>query len=72
MSDCSKKGRAIGNRGLVVGEKHGMHKLTWDVVDEIRSSDLPQRKLAIIYGVHQTLVSLVQRRKIWKDELRHV
>lgn len=71
MGDCAKKGRAVGNKGLVVGEKHGMHKLTWEMVDEIRCSNLPQKHLAKIFGVHQTLVSLVQRRKIWKEETRH-
>ena len=35
MSDCARKGRAVGNRGLVVGEKHGMHKLTWSIVGKI-------------------------------------
>lgn len=68
MADCARKGRAVGNRGLVVGEKHGMSKLTWEAVREIRDSSLTQYQLADKFGVHQSLVSLVQRRKIWREK----
>lgn len=71
MADCARKGRAIGNRGLVVGEKHGLHKLTWSIVDEIRASDLLHAELAQKFGVHKSLISLVQRRKIWKEKTRY-
>lgn len=70
MADCVQKGRAVGNRGKLSAEKHPMAKLNWEVVRAMRASDDTQYELARRYGVHQTLVSLIQRRKIWIEKER--
>lgn len=48
------------------GESQHLSKLTKKEVLEIRASNLSQRKLAKIYNVHQTLISCVKLRKVWK------
>lgn len=51
------------------GERHGMSKLTDDQVRSIRTrfaaGGITQSKIAAGYGVDQTLVSMIVRRKIW-------
>lgn len=52
------------------GEQHTQAKLTADQVPEIRAryakGDVYQRVLAAEYGVEQTLISAIVRRKIWR------
>lgn len=52
------------------GREHGMSKLTDDAVRDMRARYIPQkvtfRMLAEEYGVDQSLVSLVVKRKIWR------
>lgn len=47
------------------GESHHSHKLTDSAVRHIRSSSESGRSLAATYGVSESLVSLVRRRKAW-------
>lgn len=51
--DCIRKGR-----------KHT--KLTVKQVEEIRSSTLSQRKLAVLYGVSQRLIGNIKRGTAWR------
>lgn len=48
------------------GSSNGNSKLTLTEVREIRSLNLPQRKIAASYGVTQSLVSDIKLGKIWK------
>lgn len=41
-------------------------KLNWDIVDEIRSSDLTYRELARKHKVHPSLISKVSRNLAWR------
>ncbi len=65
--DCWNKGRAIvpDNRG----ESHGMHKLTINEVNEIRSlyntGIFFQKELAEKFGVAQQQISRIVRKKSW-------
>lgn len=47
------------------GERNGMTHLTADDVRAIRASKLPQSKLAAQFGITQSGVSLIVRRKNW-------
>jgi hypothetical protein len=49
------------------GEINGNSKLTKDQVNQIRSIDAPQRKLANIFGVSQALISKIKRKEMWND-----
>lgn len=60
--DCSTKGRLVDNRGT----KHGMCKLQEVDVLNIRSSDLPNRRLAEQFGISDTTVRLIRSRKTWR------
>lgn len=62
--DRVAKGRNAKNNG-VKGEKHYLAKLTDSAVRAIRCDHRPQTAIARDYGVTQTLISQVQRRKIW-------
>jgi len=79
MKDKACKGRApkgdnhhsrLHPERLPRGEGHGYVKLTDTIVMDIRSryaaGGITQYQLAAIFGIHQTLVSLITRRKIWK------
>lgn len=48
------------------GEASGAAKLTNDKVRAIRSAEGSQTKIAAEFGVAQTLVSQIKRRKIWR------
>ena len=63
MADMHKKGRA--RQGRLLGEKHGMSKLTADAVLEIRTSKLSGVELARKYGISPTTVCDVRKRRIW-------
>lgn len=64
VSDMHAKGRA--RQGHVIGERHGMAKLTADMVREIRASKDRQIDLAERFGVSRTCISDVQRRVVWQ------
>lgn len=49
------------------GENHGCHKLTWDDVHEIRSSDLPIKELSKKFNIAQCTVSAIKLNRIWKE-----
>lgn len=59
MRDMQRKGR--GPRG----ERHGRHRLTESQVVQIRGDARPQREIADDYGITQTAVSAIKRRKSW-------
>ena len=70
MADCKAKGRTakgdmLGNRK---GENANGAKLNWDNVREIRASSVPSTQLAPKYGVSPSLLNLIRKHKIWKDE----
>ena len=62
------------NRGGY-GTKNGSNKLSWISVCEIRqhykTGEYSQQEIANTYGVNQTLVSAIVRKKVWKDEHRY-
>ena len=49
------------------GENHGMHKLTIEQVNDIRSKQLTQKEYALKYGVKQCTVSAIQKHRLWKE-----
>ena len=48
------------------GERSGTSKLTVEEVLAIRSDWRPQAQIAAEYGIRQTAVSAIRRRKLWK------
>lgn len=63
MKDMAKKGR--GKSGRKPGQKHGICKLTDDLVRKIRADNRYQRLIAKELGVSQTTISNVKLGKIW-------
>jgi hypothetical protein len=67
MRDMEAKGR--GNHAY--GERINTAKLTWTEVREIRrryqTEVVTQRRLALEYDVHFSLISLILKGKIWKE-----
>lgn len=61
MKDMQNKGRRHNH----IGELHGMAILTQNDILEIRSSNLPQRKLAAQYGVAQSQIWRIKNNKSW-------
>lgn len=57
---------AIKRRSAVC-DRHGMAKLTWDAIEEIRKSNESQRAIGRRYGVSQGQVSLIKSGKSWKS-----
>ena len=53
-----------------LGEKHGLARLTWERVDEIRNSAASHLSLAREYGVSGTTIQNVRKGIIWREELR--
>lgn len=72
IADMHAKGRA--GDCAVHGEHHGRSKLTWGIVDEIRSAyaagGVSQQTLADKYGVNQSKISAVVLEQTWKPEHR--
>jgi hypothetical protein len=66
IQDSAGKGRRKGKRAAV-GEQQAAAKLTDDIVRYIRASNDKLRVLAERFGVTETLISMVRRRKIWKN-----
>ncbi|UOF80472.1 endonuclease [Caudoviricetes sp.] len=64
MRDMWGKGRARPGRSM--GEKHGMAKLTAEIVQEIRSSGESGVELARKFGLAATTVCDVRKRRTWK------
>lgn len=70
LRDMFRKGRArrgyIDNRG----ERHGMAKLSPEQVEHIRvlaSRGVPQRRIAMDFGITQGAVSMIHRRATWSS-----
>lgn len=70
MADCKAKGRTA--KGDALGDRRGENasgaKLTWDNVRAIRASSLPSTILAPTFGVSPSLLNLIRKHKIWKEE----
>jgi hypothetical protein len=66
IDDCIAKGRWNTADNALKGEDSHFAKLTEDSVRYIRSSTDKLKVLAVRFGVTETLVSMVRRRKIWK------
>lgn len=73
MRDAASKGRiSRGDKhsaSVPKGEANHMAKLTKEAVEEIRSAKWPRgarRQLAEKFGVHESLIGLVIRNKIWR------
>lgn len=64
VSDMWDKGRA--RPGVSLGEKHGMSKLTSEVVKEIRESKERGTEIAARLGISTTTIYDVRNRRIWK------
>jgi hypothetical protein len=64
LRDMWGKGRA--KPGTSLGEKHGMSKLTAEIVNEIRASTESGVSLAKKYGLSKTTISEVRLRQTWK------
>lgn len=64
MQDKVTKGRMVGNWGA--GENVPTSKLTEAQVIAIREDTRSRPEIAKEYGVSRPLISLIQRRKIWK------
>lgn len=69
-ADMVLKGRAAYANGRkpkvkVVGEQHGLSKLTEDAVRFIRKRELSSRRLAKMFGVHQGTIDAVLAGKTW-------
>lgn len=63
MKDMWAKGRA--HPGILKGEKHGMSKLTAEIVREIRSSSETGKALAERFGLTPTTICDVRKRRTW-------
>lgn len=65
-ADAKSKGRSARH------EKHGMRKLSWAEVHEIRrlhqTGAYKLKTLASLYGVCFQLISLIVRKEIWKED----
>lgn len=64
MRDMAEKGRGVPSG--VMGERHGAAKLTEAVVRTIFADPRSQALIAEQYGVAQSLVSQIKRKKVWK------
>jgi len=62
MNHASKNGLM----NPVIGENHYKTKLKECDVLNIRSSNLPQKKLALIYGIGISTISMIKSKKNWK------
>ena len=49
------------------GENSPRAKLTWKIVDEIRKDARPQRIIASLYNVSQTVISNIKLNKTWSQ-----
>ena len=68
IADNNKDRDDKNRQAKLKGENHGMAKLTWDKVKEIRNlkNQLSQRKIAKMFNIHRGTVSKIHTNKIWK------
>ena len=68
LQDASRKGRLKwkNSRELPTGERHHAAKLTWEIVDEIRSSIEIDTYFVRKYGVSYPTVARVRTFKTWR------
>jgi group I intron endonuclease len=69
-SDIAKSRMSLARRGLVIGEKHGMSKLTKTNVIEIRtrlSNGETGKNLAVEYGVTPATISRIKNAINWSN-----
>jgi len=71
MMDCSAKGRTNGPAKSKPGEKHPMVKLTWNIVDQIRSSQETSSSWAKRLGMHHSTICYIRKGKLWREETRN-
>lgn len=64
LADCIQKGR--WNNNSPKGEQCGKSRLTEKQVLRIRKDPRTQKQIAASYGISQTNVSDIKRRRIWK------
>lgn len=64
MNDMKDKGRSPLSFGGA--------KLSWEIVDEMRSSGLTGAEIVRKYGVAKSTASMILNRKTWNEEVRHV
>ena len=67
VDDMDRKGRRVNAQAK--GTRHGMARLTEDEVMAIRASNDKQNAIALRFGVHKTLVSLIKCGKVWKHTM---
>ena len=60
LKDSVRKGRLDHS-----GEKNSNVKLTYRLVQEIRNTDLPQRKLATLFGVSKGTIYYIKKNITW-------
>ncbi len=60
LKDCVRKGRLDHS-----GEKNSNVKLTYGLVQDIRNSDFPQRKLAKMFGISKGTIYYIQKNITW-------
>lgn len=66
----TRNNMSIAQRGLQVGEKHGMSKLTWILVRQIRAlhkDGLSIAKLAEQFNVHRSNIDAIVKFRTWKE-----
>lgn len=63
MNDMVAKGRAA--------TVFGAAKINWDIVDEIRNSNLPNKYFADKYNLGKSTISELRTGNTWKEENRH-
>lgn len=73
MVSKGRHARTSGDKVRCCGERNGLSKLTWEIVDQIRGSrGLLQREIAKMYGLDQSTVSDVLTGKSWTNRDRGV
>ena len=50
----------------------GNAKINWDIVDDIRSSNLTGKELSKMYGISGASISEIRNNKSWKEEQRNI
>lgn len=76
MADMLAEGRSSAGKSFAGrrGENHGMAKLDWGKVDEIRAKyaagGVSQRDLGAEYGVAHRTIGLIVRGSLWTEEKR--
>ncbi len=67
MRDCKRKGRTGGGAKTPArGHNNGNSRLLPHEVKQIKALDLPQRRIAKMFGVSQALISKIKRNEMWR------